>query len=220
VKDVSSLLLRALMLTILASAPAAAGAINFDDIDASGGDVILDALSPYHGFTWTNFSVYTSTPGFTGFNNGIVSTPNAAYTAGDALGSPIVSSITGASPFNFVSAYLGSGWYDELDVTLNGLHNGTQEFSRTITVNTQGARLFTFNFTGINELDIFSNTTGSTTDPFGCGASGCSQVTLDDLTITPARVSGVPEPSAFVILVPAFLILAVFRRLHEVSRRS
>jgi hypothetical protein len=30
---------------------------------AFSGHISLDAISPYQGFTWTNFSVYTNTPG-------------------------------------------------------------------------------------------------------------------------------------------------------------
>lgn len=37
-----------------------AAIIGFDDIDASAGDVSLDALSPYQGFSWSNFFAYTS----------------------------------------------------------------------------------------------------------------------------------------------------------------
>jgi hypothetical protein len=64
----------------------AAATIGFDDIDATAGDVLLNGISLCQGYGWTNMSVYTNTPGFPGFNNGIVSSPNAAYTAGDALG--------------------------------------------------------------------------------------------------------------------------------------
>jgi hypothetical protein len=205
----------------LTSCRLSAEVIDFDDIDASAGDVILDTLSPYQGFTWTNFSVYTSTPGFPGFNNGIVSAPNAAYTSGDSLGSPIVSTITAPSPFNFVSGYFGSGWYDGLSVTLNGLYNGAQEFTQTITVDTEGAQLFTFNFTGIDELDIFSTVTGATSDPYGCGAAGCSQVTLDNLTLTPGNSppTSVPEPETLALTGLGILAFAAFRRLRP-TRKS
>lgn len=207
---------------IIGALPAAAMVINFDDIDASGGDVILDALSPYQGFDWTNFSVYNqSTSGFAGFNNGVVSSPNAAYTSGDSLGSPIISTITSTSAFDFVSAYLGSGWYDGLDVTVEGFDGATQDFSKTVTVGTSGAQLFAFNFDGIDKLEIFSTVTGSTTDPFRCGASGCSQVTLDDLTLTPSSgppPPAVPEPSMAGIAGLGFLALAAFHRAR--ARRS
>jgi len=204
---------------ILAALPATASVINFDDIDASGGFVILDTLSPYHGFDWTNFSVYT-TNFLPGFDNGIVSSPNAASTAGDSGGSPIISTISSTSAFDFVSAYLGAGWYDGLDVTVEGFNGPTEDFSKTVTVDTEGAQLFTFNFDDIDKLEIFSTVTGSTTDPYGCGPSGCSQVTLDNLTFTPASgpPPSVPEPSMVGIAGLGFLALAAFHRAG--ARRS
>lgn len=222
-KHSNSALFFALMISIFASVPMRASIISFDDINASLGDIPLDGLSPYQGLTWANFSAYTSVPGFPGFNNGIVSQPNAAYTAGDALGSPIVSAITRTSGFDFTSAWLGSGWYDGLSVTLNGLYGGSQEFTQTVTVNTEAPQLFTFNFTDITELDIYSTVTASTTDPYGCGPSGCSQVTLDDLNVTLLNnppPSGVPEPGTFSLLCLALLALAASPCLRRTFRRS
>jgi hypothetical protein len=221
-KNASRLLLILVVLAASAS-PAFADNISFNDINASLGDVPLDGLSPYHGLTWTNVTAYTSVPGFPGFNNGIVSPPNAAYTAGDALGSPIISTISRASGFDFTSAYLGSGWYDGLSVTLDGFTNGVQDFTRTITVDTETPQLFTFDFTDITELDIFSTSTASTTDPYGCGPSGCSQVTLDDLEVTllnngpPANT---PEPNALSLLCLVLIALAASSRFRKLSRRS
>ena len=56
--------------------------------------------------------------------------------------------ITAAAPFDFGSAYIGSGWYDNLNVTIEGRLGGALEFSQTIAVNTEAAQLFTFDFTG------------------------------------------------------------------------
>jgi hypothetical protein len=223
VKSFGPALIGAFFLAMTASTPLAAGIINFDDIDASLGDVPLDGLSPYQGLTWTNLTAYTSVPGFPGFNNGIVSPPNGAYTAGDAFGLPIISSITRASGFDITSAWLGSGWYDGLTVTLNGLSNGVQDFTQAVTVNTEAPQLFTFDFTNITELDIFSTVTASTTDPYGCGPSGCSQVTLDDLDVTLLNnppPSGVPEPGTFPLLCLALFALVASPRLRRSFRRS
>ena len=201
----------ACLLTVWTVFPSHADVINFDDLDASAGDIGLSGISPYYGFSWTNVFAYTNTPGFPGFDDGIVSSPNAAYTAGDALATPIVSVISATAPFNFISAYLGSGWYDNIDVNLTGRLNGTQEFSQTVTVNTSAAQLFTFNFIGINELDIISAVTASTSDPFGCGASGCSQITMDNLTLEPSNA--VPEPSnATLVCCGLMAALCVVRR--------
>ena len=206
-----------LLLWGCAATPAFASVVTFDDLDATAGDISLDGISPYQGFIWVNFSAYTSTPGFPGFNNGIVSSPNGAYTAGDALGTPIVSTITAADTFNFVSAEFGAGWYDGLNVTVQGFLGGSMLFNQTVTVDTEGAQLFLFNFTGIDQLAFFSTVTGSTTDPFGCGVAGCSQITLDDLTFTAAS-SAVPEPSKIgLTLLPLSALLVTFRKRRPVG---
>ena len=210
----SKLLLSLATWGLFAAIAANAATINFDDIDASAGDVILTS---YQGYNWTNISVYTNTPGFPGYNNGIVSAPNGAYTAGDAFGSPIISTITSSSPFNFISGYFGSGWYDGMSVTFKGLYNGAQDFSQTFTVNTASPQLFTLHFTNITELDIYSTITGSSTDPYGCGASGCSQVTLDDLTLTSgtAPPASSPEPMSLLLTALGSSGLAVFYRVKR-----
>ena len=194
-----------------------ADTVNFDGINASSGDVSLGGINPYQGFVWTNFSAYTTTPGFDGFNNGIVSGPNAAYSGGDILGTPIVGQIAASSPFNFVSGYLGSGYYDDLDVTVDGFLNGSLLFSRTVLVNTQGAQFFNFGFADVNELDFFGSRIGSTTDPFGCGQTGCTLFTLDDATFAPATSTPppppppVPEPSVAVLLALGLFALSTIR---------
>jgi hypothetical protein len=199
-------------MNIVAGRPALASTINFDDIAALPGDVILDS---YQDFGWKNISVYTNTPGFPGLNSGIVSPANAAYTAGDTLGAPLIATISASTPFDFISGYFGAGWYDGLNVTVNGLYNGSQEFSQTFTVSTTGPQLQTFNFTGINELDIFSTLEPSTSDPYGCGPSGCSQVTLDDLTLNPGNAppsSVTPEPISLLLSGVGFVALGVLLR--------
>jgi len=203
------------LVVLLASAPAHAIMVNFDNIDASAGDVSLDAISPYQGFAWTKFFAYTAAPDFPGFNNGIVSQPNAAYTGGDELSTPIVGTITAASAFDFGTAEIGSGWYDNLDVTVEGRLSGALEFSRTITVSTVAAQPFNFDFTGIDELDFFSTVTAATTDPFGCGPSDCSQFTFDDMNFAAVGPpSQVPEPTSAVVLFSSLslLTMAAWRR--------
>jgi len=204
-----------LLLLLVGTAPAQAVLVNFDDLDASSGDISLDAISPYQGFNWTNFSSYTSTPGFPGFNNGIVSQPNAAFTGGDALGAPIIGSITAAAPFDFGTASIGAGWYDNLDVTVEGRLGGLLQFSQTITFDAENVQLFSFGFTGIDELDFFSTITAATTDPFGCGSSGCSQITFDNMDFSAAGppTEG-PEPSTALVLFSSLglFTFAVWRR--------
>jgi hypothetical protein len=177
---------------------ASAAIVNFDDLDASGGDVVLDGLSPYQGFTWTNFSAYTNTPGFPGFNNGIVSPDNAAYSGGELFGAtvtPVIGKIEAANSFDFVSVYLGSGYYDDLSITVQGRLNGALLFTRTLTLDTAAPLFVNFGFTGIDELDFFAAATASTTDPFQCGTVNCTQFTVDDLTFAPGSTTPPPDPN-------------------------
>lgn len=207
-------LLLGFSLLLVNAAPTRANLVNFDDIDASAGDVDLGSISSYQGFTWANFFAYTSAPGFPGFNNGIVSQPNAAYTGGDQLGAPVVGTITAASPFDFGSADIGAGWYDNLNVTVEGRLGGALEFSQTITVSATGAQLFSFDFTSIDELDFFSTVTAATTDPFGCGPSDCSQFAFDnmDFSAVGPPPPPLPEPSTALVLLSSLILFTLALR--------
>lgn len=181
------------------SVNSAALILHFDDIDASAGDV---ALESYQGFTWSNFAAYTNAPGFTGFNNGIVSPANAAYSGGesfDPTATPIVGSLTSSAPFDFSGAALGAAYYDNLTVTVEGRRAGDVLFSQNVILNTSGAQAFNFNFAGIDTLTFSGAATAATIDPFSCGVFNCTQFTVDDLRVTP-----IPLPGAFGLMLAAF----------------
>ena len=200
---------------LVITAHAVADTINFDDLNAAAGDIILDAISPYDGFKWTNFSVYTTVPGFPGFNNGIFSPSNAAYSGGETFNNtlvPVVGKIQSDTLFDFNSAYLGAGYYNNLNVTVQGLLSGTVRFSQTVTVNTTGAQLFQFMFQGVSEVDVFASKTAMTTDPYACGSFNCTQFTLDDVSVIPST-SVAPEPSTIALFSVAALVLCAIRPL-------
>jgi hypothetical protein len=190
-----------LLLCISSPIPKAA-VISFDDLDASAGDIDLAGISPYAGYTWTNVLAYTTTPGFPGFNNGIASGPNAAYSGGEYLGAfiePVIGRVIGSSPFSFLSAAVGSGYYDGLVVTIQGFLGGNLLFSRNVTVGTSGATVFDFGFGNIDTLAFFASTNSNTTDPFQCGPTNCTQFTIDDLVFGPP-ITSVPEPGVLLLL--------------------
>lgn len=207
--------------TLAASAAMAAPVtVGFDDIDASGGDVLL--TSPYRGLNWSNFLAYTTTPGFDGFNNGIVSPANAAYSGGQNGGpiTPIVGSISSGTLFDFLSADLGAGYYNGLALTVTGQRSGSTLFSRTVTLNTAGAQAFSFNFAAIDTLLFTAAATAGTTDPFACGSFNCTQFTLDDFTFQPTDIvpppppppTSIPEPNSLALVLTAFVLGTRLRR--------
>jgi hypothetical protein len=153
--------------------------------------------SPYQGFTWQDFRYYSfdANAGFPTWQAGIVSQPNAAYSGGEVGVTQIVGVISSATPFDFVSAYLGSPNYATMNLTVQGLQGSTVAFSQVVSVNNNGADLFTFNFLNIDSLRFF----GSDTPGDPCGDFNCSQFSVDDLQFAPATTA-VPEPSTMSLL--------------------
>jgi hypothetical protein len=143
--------------TLVFTPPAQALSLNFDDLDASAGNIDL-TVSNYQGYSWSNFFAYDAANQYFGFPNGVVSGTNAAYSGGELIdGStvlPVVGSISSTGLFDVGTAYLAAGYYDGLDVTIEGVLNGSVLFSKTVTVSSTAAQLFAFNFTGINQLDF------------------------------------------------------------------
>ena len=210
----------ALLGLVLTASCGFATTINFDDLDTRSGDLILDSLNTYQGFTWTDFSAYSSVPGFPGFDSGIVSSPNAAYTSGDESGFSVTSSISSQHAFDLISAKVGAGWYNGLIVTVDGLYGGVQQYSKTLNVNATGEELYAFNFNSIDTIQISSTVTSATTDPYGCGVSECSQVTIDDLELTfgsEPPIPTTPEPATSGLVVASMLLVAIRRTFQFVN---
>lgn len=188
--------------------PTQAFSLNFDDLNASGGNINLTGTN-YQGYSWSNFIAYDAANQYLylGFSNGVVSGTNAAYSGGELINGstvlPVVGSISSTGLFDVGTAYLAAGYYDGLDVTIEGLLNGSVLFSKTVTVSSAAAQLFTFNFTGINQLDFFSAVTGNTSDPYGCGGVDCTQFAIDDLALQANN----GNPGGGTVLEPSSLLL-------------
>lgn len=209
----------AALLTLASSQASFADLVTFDELDASAGDIPLSDVNPYHTLTWTNFSAYTSLPGFDGFNNGIVSGANAAYSGGELAGdaiTPVVGSISSARLFDFQSAALGAGWYDNLSLTIQGWRAGAALYSQTLNLNTNGSQFFAFDFIGIDTLTFVTAASVATLDPFLCGSFNCTQFALDNLlfefTADGGPPANVPEPGSAMLLLAGLLGFVPFLR--------
>jgi hypothetical protein len=132
----------------------------------------------------------------------------------------VVGKITTPTGINVISADLGAGYYNNLNVTVEGIASGRMLFSKTVTVGTQGARLFTFGFTGIDEVDLFDVQTSST-DPYACGSFNCTQFTLDNVTFTPGTTPPPiePEPASLVLVSVGATVLIFLRKRFRTNYR-
>lgn len=194
--------------------PAHADIIDFDDIDPSGGPLDMATLNPYQGLLWTRFNAYASGP-FTppGFGNGVVSPFNAAFSGGQLdTGETVVGIISAPTPFDLVSIDIGAGWYNNLNVTVQGLLGGSVLYSNTVLAQTTGAQTFVFDFAHIDTLRLFGTAFSESTDPYNCGRFNCTQFTVDNI------VFAAPEPESLALLALGGAALATTRRRRTQSR--
>jgi len=175
--------------------PAGATLITFDDLTG----VPLN----YSGFTWYNFGYYygAAAPTGSGYYNGMVSSPIVVYN-----GNGYDAYISDDTTFTFNSAYFSAAWNTGLNIDIAGLLNDELVYFQTIVVNPTGATLFTFNWTGIDEL-YFQSYGGTDTVEGGFG----THFVMDNLTVNEST-STVPLPGAVWLLGSGLLGLAGFRK--------
>jgi hypothetical protein len=185
--------------SILFMAPLAhATVLTFDDI---GTPPILD--DGYAGFTWDNIRYKSTVDSIgEGFDNGRVSGDYIAYNPSGADASISLSSGSTDPSFNFVGAYFAAAWNDNLNITVTGLLDGTELYSETLIVGTNGPTWCELNFEGIDTL-TFSSYGGTNAGGTGSG----THFSMDNFTFT-----AVPVPSAFLLLGMGMLSLTGMSR--------
>ena len=173
-----------------------------------GGNATL-ITSSYLGFTWNNVYVMNvsgnlAKDGATGYNNG-ESTTNVGLSG---YGNPASFSDTGL--FTFQSGEFAGAWNSGMTVTVQGLLNGKVEDTKSFVVNTSGPVLETFDWTGINAVDI-SSSGGTQT----CGLPSCEgeQVVMDDLVVTDTAI---PEPGVCTMAGIGAVVLLFHARRRQV----
>jgi hypothetical protein len=187
--------------------PVAAATITFDDLSDNGlGTPIANG---YQGLSWANWFVldtplFTAQVGPNGAATGTVSPPNIAFNGFGDL------AIFNNNVFTLNSADFTAFWHDNLQVTVIGKLNGITTDTITFGVSATAPTLETFNWTGINEVDL---STGGGTHHAGYLGEG-TEVAVDNLTIT------TPEPSTLAIVGAGLAGLGLARRRRKAAAQS
>jgi len=177
--------------------------LTFDELVTAVTDPIPNG---YGGFQWNNFAFacrdfILSQYAGTGYDNGMVSTPNIAY---NENGNP--AAFSSDTPFTLNGAYLTGAWNNGLQIIVDGLVNDSVVYSRTVVVDTTSPTWFDFNFQNVTKVNFTSSGgTPAHGNDFGY------QIIMDNLKVNEI----VPEPSALIGLLSMGIVglgLAWWRR--------
>jgi hypothetical protein len=126
------------------------GEINFDDLLEEGQTPIP---ANYKDMIWSDNFYYLQGANYpnTGYENGMVSTPNVAY---NAWANDIA--LSDNTPFNFTSAYITAAWNNDLNVTLTAYKAGVEKYQRSVIVGPYSPTKFDFNFDDVDEVRFHS----------------------------------------------------------------
>jgi hypothetical protein len=175
------------------AAQAEAETLFFDDLPTDGS---VNAIpNGYGGLDWSNFYAFNPAAfGYTGtgYNNGVVSTPNVAY---DGYGDP--ATISSATLFTLVSGDFTGAWNNGLHILVQGYNGASLVDSVSFVVNVNGPMMETFDWTGLTSV-VFTPSGGAAFPPIAGQGSG-EHFALDNLTI-----NLVPEPAAWALMLAGF----------------
>jgi hypothetical protein len=124
--------------------------ITFDDLTSGN----VPVPNGYGSLSWSNFYyldgvVYGDT---SGYGAGVISSNNVAY---NAFGSP--ASISNATPFDLLSAYLTAAWNDNLRVEVKGYAGATVMYDNTYTLSATVPALINLNYLGVTTIEFISS---------------------------------------------------------------
>ncbi len=172
---------------------ASSAVITFDDLGTGSTGTLI--ANGYGGFSWNNFEYLDGTQfPFTGYERGIVSPNNVAHSLVNNT-----ATIASSTPFTFEGAYFNS--YDgRLGVEVRGISGGITKYTTSIDVLSFGATYYSFNYVGIDTLNINVFSSMNSINPV---------FVMDNFTYTTA---GVPEPSIMLLLGSGLIGLIGFGR--------
>jgi hypothetical protein len=191
--------------------PAAAKLITFHDLPDSSPYQRIP--NPYDGFDWSPHFLYLDGVDYlypSGYQTSVVTPPNVAFNGGGSNGAPPPPvNFSRRAPFELDSFYLTAAWRNGLEVTVTGKLNGAVVDTTTLTVNTSGPTLETFNW-DVNEV-VFNSVLGSGVPVSFEGY----QFVLDNVSVGPVPDSAirfnsfgaVPESSTWTLMLLGFASL-------------
>jgi hypothetical protein len=173
--------------------PASAKLITFDLLKGSDKPI----PTGWAGFHWSTDFYYLDGADFpgTGFDNGVVSSPNVAFNNGvNTVG------FGRQKPFEIVSFYVTAAYRNDLNFRVSGLLDGTVVDSETVKINTSGPTLITLDWNDINHVVFYAY--GGVNAGLGGNKSDGFEFALDNLTTR--VVSSIPEPSTWALMLLGF----------------
>jgi hypothetical protein len=173
--------------------PASAKLITFDLL--KGSDEQIPA--GWAGFHWSDNFFYLDGADFpgTGFDNGIVSSPNVAFNNGvNTVG------FGRQKPFEIVSFYVTAAYRTGLQFRVSGLLDGAVVDRKTFTINPSGPTLITLDWSDINHVVFYAY--GGVNAGLGGNKSDGFEFALDNLTTH--AVSAIPETSTWALMLLGF----------------
>jgi len=151
-------LLNVCLLGLLASPAWADPVILFDDL--YGPTTSIGAIpAGYHGLNWIGLGVadgvhFDANP--SGYQAGVVSSNNIVYPTNGNFSVSQNGSITGGL-FDFLSAYMTSVLYDNLNLEAKGYIHGTLVYDTNYTLSATTPTLIHFNFYGVDEVNLITS---------------------------------------------------------------